>query len=231
MLPASLRGPFSFVCDVAILRRGVEAGAGLGRGPRHVAVAAHDGLREDGVKLAEQAPQGSALGQRARVGRTALGVQPALVADADAATVEGAAVGAHLQQLPVLRHRAVRADVEVVTDGAEAALPVVAQQLPGRIGHRRARGRAVDDEVAHTLSGVHHRAVFHAGEEGGLAGHPFPADAQGKLILRHASAAAYHRPTHDDTPRAVRAATNACTTAWRILIQLSLFDSFMMIGI
>ena len=89
----------------------------------------------------------------------------------------------------------------------------------------------MDDEVAHTLCGVHHRAAFCAGEEGGLADHPFPADAQGKLILRHASEAAYHLPTHDDTPRAVRAATNACTTAWRIFIQLSLFDSFMMFEI
>ena len=122
------------MCYVAIFGRGIEAGARLGRGTRHVAVAAHDGLREDGVKLAEQAPQGSTLGQRARVGRTAGGVQSALVTDADAATVEGAAVGTHLQQPPVLRHRAVRADVEVVTDGAEAAPEVAAPELFHREG-------------------------------------------------------------------------------------------------
>ena len=59
----------------------------------------------------------------------ALGIESALIADAEAAAVEGTAVGSHLVMTAVLCEGAVAADVVVVAHVDESAREVVALEL------------------------------------------------------------------------------------------------------
>ena len=79
-----------------------------------------------------------------RVGRLALLVAATLVADADGTSIVRAGRGSNLQQLAVLRKRAVATDVEVIADGAESASLVVSHHLFYRICLVASRGRAVE---------------------------------------------------------------------------------------
>ena len=148
---------------------------------------ADQGLGEEPAEPPQEGEERGALFRRARVGGTAGGVQSALVTDADAATVVGTAVGADLQQATVLRHDAGAADVEVVTDGAEATLAVVAQELFRGVVARAAGGRAVDNQVADAFGRRHQRAVFHSGKELALVGHLLLTDNQGIGFCNHNS--------------------------------------------
>ena len=96
-----------------------------------------------------------ALLGRAGVGRTALGIEAALVADADGAADEGTAMGTHLQQTAVLCDLTVATDVEVIAYGAEATGTVVALQLADGIVLVGTGGAAVQNEVTHTLGALH----------------------------------------------------------------------------
>lgn len=109
-----------------ILRPCIKAGAGLGHGGGHVTVAADEGLGKELAEFVQDGEQLGALLWRARVGRMAKGIQSALIADADAATVVRAAVCTHFKELAVLGNGAVAADVKMVADGAESTCPVVA---------------------------------------------------------------------------------------------------------
>ena len=71
----------------------LEAGTGLGRGSGHLVVATDEGLGELLLERFQEADKGRPLGKSAGVFRTAGLVETALVTDADAATVEGTAMG------------------------------------------------------------------------------------------------------------------------------------------
>ena len=86
-------------------------------------------LWERDLELAQQIPHCVILGSGECVGRTALVVESALVADADGASVVRSGMGTYLQQLSELRAASVLVDIEVVTHGAETTLLVVAHQL------------------------------------------------------------------------------------------------------
>lgn len=121
----------------------------LGDGAGHVAVATDLGVGEEAAQLHEELVEAVHLLGGARVARTTLGVQAALVTDADAAAVPRDTVGSGLAQEAVLRHGAVPTDVEVVADGTEAARLVVTGQLLDGVGLVAPRGGTVDDEVLH----------------------------------------------------------------------------------
>ena len=102
---------------------------------------AYQGGGELLLQVGQEPYQGAALLQRSGVLRTALGVKPSLVADADAAAVEGTAVSPHLVEAAMPGDGAVATDVEVIAHVDEATCEMVAPELLG--------GGAVDDEVTH----------------------------------------------------------------------------------
>ena len=132
-------------------------------------------FRKSSQQFQQQTFQPVGLFRGERVGGMPFGIQSALVAHADGAPVEGTAVGAHLEQAAVLADGSVAADVEVIADGAEAAGTMVVQELLHGIVAVAAGGRAVQDDVAHRVGGVHHQPVLHSGEEFALAEHFLPA--------------------------------------------------------
>ena len=127
---------------------GLEAGTGLGRGSGHLVVATDEGLGELLLERFQEADKGRPLGKGAGVFRTAGLVETALVTDADAATVEGTAMGSHLVVTAVLGDGAILADVEVVADVEEAAGEVVATELGNGVVAVATGGGTVDDDEA-----------------------------------------------------------------------------------
>ena len=81
-----------------------------------------DGLGESPMEIEKESDEGSSLLESAGVFRFAVGIETAFIADADGATVEGAAMGADFVKAAVLGDRAILADVEVITDVDEASL-------------------------------------------------------------------------------------------------------------
>ena len=65
--------------------------------------------------------------------RTSVRIQPALIADAYAATVPGAAVRTHFQKLAVLGHTSVTTDIKMIPHCAETSRFVVTEQLLGGV--------------------------------------------------------------------------------------------------
>lgn len=95
-------------------------------------------------------------------------IEAAFIADADGAAVPRAAVRAHFLQFSVLGYDARATDIEMITDGAELALPVTAQQVFHSEILRFASGRAVDDDILHLL---HIRSVLDIFQEFSFARH------------------------------------------------------------
>lgn len=157
----------------------------LGTGAGQVAVPHQAGVGKERQQAAEKGGEPFGLPGRACVGREAVDIESAFVAHAYGAAVEGAAVGAHLQQTAVLRQGAVATDVEVIAYGAEATRTVIAQQLLHGVVAGAAGGRAVQNDVAHGLHRVHHPPALHPGQEGALVAHGLLADGQGKDVLNH----------------------------------------------
>ena len=83
----------------------------------------------------------------------------ALIADAYAATVPGAAVRTHFQKLAVLGHTSVTTDIKMIPHRAETSRFVVTEQLLGGVIPGGACGAAMNDDIFHGSGGCHHRAV------------------------------------------------------------------------
>ena len=83
-----------------------------------------------------------------------------MVAYADGATVEGAAMGAYLVKAAVLGDCAVFSYIEVITDVDEATSQVVVLELLGGVVLGFAGGGTVDDDVTDGVSG-HLNAFFY----------------------------------------------------------------------
>ncbi len=123
----------------------IEAGTELVH-VAQVAVAQYGGVGIVEQEAAHEYGHGALLSFCAGVGRTALSVESALVADADTVLVEVAGVGTRLALGAAGMADAVTGDVVVVTDGLEAAGLVAGLQV--FLGERpvAARGAAVNDD-------------------------------------------------------------------------------------
>lgn len=162
----------------------VKARASLRNTSRHIPVSANPDTGKEFHQPHQQQDQLLRLFRCTGIGGMSLLIQSALVADADAATVPGAAMSAHLQQAAVLGHAAVTTDVEMVTHRAEAPRLVVAQKLLGSIVTVATGGGAVDDKVFHGTGGGHHQSVLY-GEKLALVQHLLLTDNYRKCFLYH----------------------------------------------
>ncbi len=109
------------ILNVLVLLLGIEAGAAFTY-VREVAVTEDDGLGVVDAERLEQGVEGGLLRCGARVLGTALGVETAFVADADAVLVVVAGVGAGEVLVTGLIYLAVALNVVVVAGEAETAV-------------------------------------------------------------------------------------------------------------
>lgn len=123
----------------------IEAGAGL-VDPREVAVTDNRGFGIVYTEVPEKVEHGGLLGFGAGVGRTALTVETALVADADAVGVVAAGMGTGLALGTTGIEHAVAGDVVVVAHRTETARLVARLQRLKREAAVGTCGRAMDDD-------------------------------------------------------------------------------------
>ena len=97
----------------------VEAGTGLGSRTRQITMTDNLSIGEHLMKDGQQVCQPFGLGNRTGFARQSVLIQPTLVADADGTVVVRHGVSPHFQQHPVLRHRTVATDIEVIPNFAE----------------------------------------------------------------------------------------------------------------
>lgn len=150
-------------------------------------VAGDEGLGVEAAEDGEQFFQPFALPGGTGVGGMAVGVEAALVADADGAVVQPFDVGTHLAKQARMGGGPVGPDVEVVAGRAETPAQVVAFQLFGRV-RAVATGRgAVDHDEPDALRGMAH--VFDLATQGGFAvsGHGYRQDWSPKAPKRVAT--------------------------------------------
>ena len=145
---------------------------------------ADEGLGELAMEVAEESDEGSSLLEGAGVLRFAFGIETALIADADGAAVEGSAMGSYFVEAAVLRHGAITADVEVITDVDKASLQMVVLELLRGVVLGLTRGGAVDDEIADGVRG-HEDAGLNVSEEFVLGGDLVATDGKRECFLDH----------------------------------------------
>ena len=97
----------------------VEAGTGLGSRTRQITMTDDLGTGKHLIKDRQQIGQALCLSRRAGVARQSVLVQPAFVAYADGAMVVRHGMSPYFQQHPVLRHRTIATDIEVISNLAE----------------------------------------------------------------------------------------------------------------
>ena len=178
--------PFSSIetLYVPVLAR-IETRTSLWRSARQVTVAYDMSLWEELHQPHEQQHHLVLLLASASVSIVPLLIQSALVAHADGAAIERAAVRPHLQQLAMLRHLTIAADEEMVADGAELPCLMVAQELAHTIVNVAASASAVNNDITYTLLGVHHAAVLNRGVQLPLALNVVSADGHRKTFSNH----------------------------------------------
>ena len=111
----------------------------------------------------------SSLRNCASILRFPVAVEPAFIADAYGAAVEGATVSAHLIQSAVLSDRAILPDVEVITYVDEATSKMIVLQLLGGVVTVLTRGGAVNNDIADRVR-THKHTMFHVSKELVLGG-------------------------------------------------------------
>ena len=131
-----------------ILLRRVEARTVLADIRAELAVAQDAGVRIVRLQLAEQIEERTLLGVGAGVGRPALLVQTAFVADADAVVVPAGGMGTDVVDGTAAVHLAIAGDVEVVADVGKATLQVAAAQSLDREIDIATRRAAMDYQEA-----------------------------------------------------------------------------------
>ena len=116
--------------------------------------------------------------------RVSVGWPSAFIANADGATVPGAAVRTHFQKLAVLGHTSVTTDIKMIPHRAETSRLVVTEQLLGGVIPGGACGAAMNDDIFHGSGGCHHRAVL-LSEESTFVRDLFLTDYHRESFLNH----------------------------------------------
>ena len=145
-----------------------------------------DGLGELTMEIEKETDEGSSLLEGAGVFGFAFGIETAFIADADGATVEGAAMGADFVKAAVLGGSAILADVEVITDVDKTTLQVVVLKLLWSIVTVLTRGGAVNNKITDGVRG-HKDAGLDVSEEFVLGGDLVATDGKRECFLDHRS--------------------------------------------
>lgn len=138
----------------------IEARTRLRRRSRQVAMTYDLGFWEDPMQVTQQVAQAFRLFDSARVRWQPVLVQSTLIANADRAMVVRHGVCPNLQQHPMLCHRTVTTDIEVITNLSELTRAMVTEQLLHRIILVAPCSRAVHHKILNVV-GRHQILTFH----------------------------------------------------------------------
>ena len=136
--------------------------------PRQVPMAYNLRFRKENLQIPEKINESRFLLSCHGVARSALLIEPSLIADADRASIIRSGMSPHLQQLTVLRHRTILTDVEVVADVIKPTSLMVTAQLFHTIVLIASASRAMQYQKSHRVGRHHVLSVLHFGEEHAL---------------------------------------------------------------
>ena len=100
----------------------------FGSSPRQVPMPHNLRFRKENLQIPEKIHESLFLLNRHGVARVAFLIQTSLIADTDRASIIRSGMSTNLQQHPMLRHRSILSDIEVIADVIKPTRLMVASQ-------------------------------------------------------------------------------------------------------
>mgnify|MGYP004418308907 CR=1 FL=1 len=142
-------------------------------------------FRKENLQISEKIHESRFLFSSHGIARLALLIKSPFIADADRTSIIRSGMRPHLQQHPMLRHRPILPDIEVITDIIKPARLMVASQLFHTIVLIASCSRAMQHQKSDRVGRHHVLAVLHFGEEQALRAHLLPTNVHRKCIFSH----------------------------------------------
>ena len=130
----------------------IQARTLLWSSPGQIPMAHNLRFRKENLQIPEKINESRFLLSGHGVARLALLIEPSLIADADRASIIRSGMSPNLQQHPVLRHRTILTDVEVVADVIKPTRLMVASQLFYTIVLIASGSRAMLNQIFNVVS-------------------------------------------------------------------------------
>ena len=124
----------------------------FGSSPRQIPMPHNLCFRKENLQIPEKIDESRFLLSCHGVARLALLIESSLIADADRASIIRSGMSPHLQQHPVLRHRSILTDVEVIADVIKPTSLMVASQLFYTIVLIASGSRALQNQIFNVVS-------------------------------------------------------------------------------
>ena len=125
----------------------------FGSSPRQIPMPHNLRFRKENLQIPEKVNESRFLLSCHGVARLALLIEPSLIADADRASIIRSGMSTNLQQHPVLRHRSIQRDVEMVADVSPAVvMNMVVAQLFHTIVLIASASRAMQNQIFNVVS-------------------------------------------------------------------------------
>ena len=120
--------------------------------PRQVPMPHNLRFRKENLQIPEKVNESRFLFDGHSVARLTLLIKPSFIADADRASIIRSGMSTNLQQHPVLRHRSILTDVEVVADVIKPTRLMVTAQLFHTIVLIASASRAMQNQIFNVVS-------------------------------------------------------------------------------
>ena len=124
----------------------------FGSSPRQIPMPHNLRFRKENLQISEKIHESRFLFSRHGIARPALLIQSPFITNTDRAFIIRSGMSPHLQQHPMLRHRPILSDIEVVADGAKATLLMITHQLFNTIVLIASGSRAVQHQILDIFS-------------------------------------------------------------------------------
>ena len=124
----------------------------FGSSPRQVPMPHNLRFRKENLQIPEKIHESLFLLNRHGVARVAFLIQTSLIADADRASIIRSGMSTNLQQHPMLRHRSILSDVEVVADIIKTTGLMVTSQLFHTIVLIASASRAMQNQIFNVVT-------------------------------------------------------------------------------
>ena len=130
----------------------IQARTLFGSCPRQIPMPHDLRFRKENLQIPEKIHESLFLLNRHGVARVAFFIQASLIADADRASIIRSGMSTNLQQHPMLRHRSILSDVEVVADVIKPTSLMVTSQLFHTIVLIASASRAMQNQIFNVVS-------------------------------------------------------------------------------
>ena len=120
--------------------------------PRQISVSHDLRFRKENLQIPEKIHESLFLLNRHGVARVAFLIQTSLIADADRASIIRSGMSTNLQQHPMLRHRSILSDIEVIADVIKPTRLMVTSQLFNTIVLIASACRAMQNQIFNVVS-------------------------------------------------------------------------------